>query len=239
MTRRDDTPSVRTHFTCRRHLLVGIAAFVATWILFPRRALGRQSGEPCPVTPPQTEGPYYPPKAQLDAQRDKDGDLTRLEGQAGRAMGVVLYVLGQVRDADCRPVPNATVEIWQASENGRYRHPRDRDNPAPLDPNFQYWGHSVTDQDGRYLLKTIKPGAYQAGPGWIRPPHIHFKVTHPEFRDFITQMYFSGDPHQGEDYILNKVPSGQRDRVIVMMEKPDKDFDPDARICRFDLTLSR
>lgn len=234
----DDTRCVLTRSTHRRQVLVGLVAFVATWILFPRRALG-QAGEPCSATPPQTEGPYYPPKTQLDAQRDKDGDLTRLEGQAGRAAGVVLYVLGRVRDADCRPIPDATVEIWQASENGRYRHPRDRDNPAPLDPNFQYWGRSVTDQDGRYVLKTIKPGSYQAGPGWIRPPHIHFKVSHPGFRDFITQMYFVGDPHQTDDYILNKVPSAQRDRVIVTMEKPDKDFEPDARVCRFDLTLSR
>ena len=232
-------------------MLVGIVAFVATWLLFPRRAqgdarvsaqparAGEQSSADCPPTPRQTEGPYYPPKPQLDAQPDKDSDLTELRGQAGRATGIVLYVMGQVRDEGCRPVPGATVEIWQASENGRYRHPRDRDNPAPLDPHFQYWGQSVTDLDGRYLLKTIKPGAYQAGPGWIRPPHIHFKVSHPHFRDFITQMYFAGDPHQPDDYILNKVPAPQRDRVIVTMERPGKEFEPEARLCRFDLTLSR
>jgi len=130
---------------------------------------------------------------------DQDNDLTRLKGQSGTPKGQIVYVMGQVRDRHCRPIEGAVVEIWQASENGRYRHPRDRDNPAPLDPAFQYWGKNVTDKEGRYLFKTIKPGSYQAGRNWTRPPHIHFKVSHGDFRPFITQMYFAGDAHQQRD----------------------------------------
>src|SRR2546430_3692171 len=52
------------------------------------------------------------------------------------------------------------VEIWQASASGRYTHPDDRNNAAPLDPNFQGWGKAVTDQEGHYLFKTILPGQY-------------------------------------------------------------------------------
>jgi len=95
----------------------------------------------------------------------------------------------------------------------------------------------MTDKEGRYLFKTIKPGAYLAGRNWTRPPHIHFKVSSPGFRPFITQLYFAGDDYQATDYILNDVPTAQRDRVIVQLESPEGDDEPDARRGRFDLTL--
>lgn len=219
----------------RRSLLVGVFGLGGTWLA--SMLIGRAADRDCPITPPQTEGPYYPPKAQIDAMLDQDNDLTRIKGQAGKATGPIVYVMGQVRDHQCQPIQGAVVEIWQASENGRYSHPRDRDNRAPLDPNFQYWGKSVTDQEGRYLFKTVKPGSYQAGRNWTRPPHIHFKVSHPNFRPFITQMYFAGDAHQATDYILNDVPADQRARVMVQLESGGADYGPDARVARFDLTL--
>jgi protocatechuate 3,4-dioxygenase beta subunit len=205
----------------------------------PSAVVGQAADTACPPTPRQTEGPYYPPKAQIDAMLDQDNDLTRVKGQADKATGQIVYVMGQVRDQHCRPVEGAVVEIWQASENGRYSHPRDRDNRVPLDPNFQYWGKNITDKDGRYLFKTIKPGSYQAGRNWTRPSHIHFKVSHSNFRLFITQMYFAGDAHQATDYILNDVPADQRDRVIVQLEQAGRDYEPEARVVRFDLTFSR
>lgn len=195
------------------------------------------TAETCPPTPRQAEGPYYPPKAQIEAQQDKDNDLTQIKGQAGKAKGQLLYVMGRVRDTGCRPIEGAVVEIWQASENGRYRHPRESDNLKPLDPDFQYWGTFTTGKDGRYMFKTVKPGPYTIGFGRTRPSHIHFKVSHPDFGEFITQMYFAGDPYQDKDGIFNDIPASERDRVVVTMESPGADYERDARICPFDLTL--
>src|SRR5207253_4005633 len=73
------------------------------------------AGEACRLTPPQAEGPCYPPKAQMAAQIDKDNDLTQIKGEPGSPKGQVLYVLGRVRDAHCRPIAGAIVEFWQAS----------------------------------------------------------------------------------------------------------------------------
>ena len=196
-----------------------------------------QTADGCPATPRQTEGPYYPPKAQMDAQLDKDNDLTQVKGQPGKASGQVLYVMGQIQDSRCRPIEAAIVEIWQASGSGRYRHPRDTQNPAPLDPQFQYWGRYITDKDGRYVFKTIKPGAYPIGPGTMRPSHIHFKVSHPEHGEFVTQMYFVGDRFQDKDPIFNDIPRAERNRVLVTMEQPPADYEPDTRLARFDVTL--
>jgi hypothetical protein len=52
-------------------------------------------------------------------------------------------------------------------------------------------------------------------------------------------MYFAGDGHQATDYILNDVPADQRAQVIVQLESPGADYEPNARLGRFDLTLSK
>lgn len=117
------------------------------------------------TTPPQPEGPFYP----VDDQADKDTDLTYVRGGRAKAHGQVIIVQGQVIDQTCTPVQGALVEIWQACHTGKYNHPSDP-NTAALDPNFQYWGRAVTGVDGSYSFKTILPGAYPAGEGWIRPP---------------------------------------------------------------------
>jgi len=187
----------------------------------------------CLLTPPQTEGPYYPVHDQLH----KDNDLTRVEGRTGPATGQTIYVQGLVRDASCRPIEGAMVEIWQASANGRYNHPRDRENPAPLDPNFQYWGTTRTDREGGYLFKTILPGRYYAGRNWMRPAHIHFKIRPAGLPEVTTQMYFAGDPYHKGDYILNDVPAEARARVIVELLAPGPGYEPDSKVCHFDVAL--
>lgn len=79
----------------------------------------------CGVTPRQTSGPFFP----LWDQLDKDVDLTKLLGHDRGAAGTVLRVEGRVLDEDCRAVPRARVDLWQADSNGRYSHPADP-NPA-------------------------------------------------------------------------------------------------------------
>jgi protocatechuate 3,4-dioxygenase beta subunit len=44
-----------------------------------------------------------------------------------------------------------------ANSRGRYTHQSDQYD-APLDPNFEGYAQFATDADGRYRIKTIKPG---------------------------------------------------------------------------------
>ncbi|MGE3817055.1 MAG: protocatechuate 3,4-dioxygenase [Nitrospiraceae bacterium] len=209
-------------------------------IVAPVTAFGapdETTAEACEATPRQTEGPYYPPARQRENQDDRDNDLTEVRGQTGRASGQTMYVIGQVRDVHCRPLAGAVVEIWQASANGRYQHPDERDNPRPLDPAFQYWGMDRTGADGSYRFKTIKPGPYSTGRDRMRPSHIHFKIRHPSVDEFITQMYFVGDPHQDADRILNGIPAGERGLVIIAPRPADQAHDNEALFCKFDITV--
>ncbi|MDE3105729.1 MAG: protocatechuate 3,4-dioxygenase subunit beta [Acidobacteriota bacterium] len=135
-----------------------------------------------------------------------DNDLTAQQG--GDPQGERIYVHGRVLDEDGQPVRGALVEIWQANAAGRYRHKVDT-HDAPLDPHFQGAGRALTNDDGYYCFKTIKPGAYPWGNhhnAW-RPAHIHFSLFGAGILSrLVTQMYFPGDPLQPLDPIFNSIP---------------------------------
>lgn len=109
-------------------------------------------------TPAEAEGPFYP----VLAQQDKDLDLTQVEGQQGIAKGKIIIVQGEILDTDNQPIESATVEIWQANAVGRYKHPHDKNEAAPLDPNFQGWAVVPSGKQGAFHFITIYPGAYPA-----------------------------------------------------------------------------
>ena len=188
----------------------------------------------CGTTPAQPEGPFYPVKDQLD----KDNDLTFVEPKRQRSLGQVIYINGQVRDEACLPIAGALVDIWQACASGKYNHPNDP-NTAPLDPNFQYWGRALTDTEGRYSFKTILPGAYPAGDGWIRPPHIHYKVSKLGFMELTTQLYFAGERYNDTDLILKRLPAAERKKVIIPLNAGGAEHDPGSKVGTFDVTLTR
>jgi protocatechuate 3,4-dioxygenase beta subunit len=131
------------------------------------------------------------------------------------------------------------VEIWQACQTGRYSHPGDDDNPAPLDPNFQYWGIAITDADGKYDFKTIVPGHYPAGEKWIRPPHIHFKVHKLGIRELITQMYFAGNQYNESDLILKNIPRNEWPSVVRETTAREPENGRAALDINFDITVER
>jgi len=216
----------------RRELLRFSTGAVLTSI-FGFGCRNQASAFPCLRTPEQTEGPFYPVKKSLD----ENNDLTLIEGMPGRADGKVIYIRGCVVDRHCRPLHGTRVEIWQASAQGRYNHPRERRNPVALDENFQSWGHAITDSEGKYLFKTIFPGRYEASRGWIRPAHVHFKVSGEAHHDLTTQMYFDGDPYLDNDFILRNIPREQWNQVIIERQDSRAEFDDGSGLYVFNLTV--
>lgn len=186
------------------------------------------------ATVAQTAGPYYPTRSR----DDEDPDLTQVHGRPGRALGDVLFVRGRVLDEACQPIAGALVEIWQANTWGRYDHERDAGNPRPLDPNFQSWAEMLTDSQGQYRFKTVKPGSYPADDkGWVRPPHIHFRVSRRGFHELITQMYFTGEQLNDADLIRQKLTPEERDQVTIAFQPAPAEPPAGARLGEFDITL--
>ncbi|MBX3020673.1 MAG: hypothetical protein KF799_03280 [Bdellovibrionales bacterium] len=186
----------------------------------------------CALTPQQDEGPFYPGESKFTVTND----LTRVEGHLQRAAGQVIYVKGRVVDQNCRPVVDANVEIWQACATGKYNNRMDP-NPAAIDPNFRFWGEAFTDANGEYMFKTIVPGSYPADSGWIRPPHIHFRVAKIGYVELITQMYFKGNKYNDSDLILQGLPADQRDSVVVDFGPSDATLEPASLTGHFDITF--
>src|SRR5581483_3059444 len=113
----------------------------------------RTPGRPLIVTPSQTIGPFF--AAALIGEGDDD--LACKTPGGARSEGVPIVVSGRVLDEHGAPVRKALIEVWQANRWGKYEHPDDRTD-APLDPNFKGWGRMLTDADGRYRFRSIKPG---------------------------------------------------------------------------------
>lgn len=170
------------------------------------------SAEELAKTPKQIEGPFYPKVAQ----KDKDFDLTKIEGQEGTAAGKVVIISGAVLNTDGTPIEDATVDLWQANAAGRYNHPSDK-NEAPLDPNFQGWAIVPSGKNGEFKFKTVVPGSYPASDDWSRPPHIHFKVSKLGYVELITQMYFPGEKLNDTDKLLQRVPEADRAALIAKL----------------------
>lgn len=160
-------------------------------------------------TPSEIEGPFYP----IIAQKDKDFDLTKIEGKQGRAKGTIIIIEGRVTDINGEPLEDATVDLWQANSAGRYRHPHDR-NQAPLDPSFQGWAIVLSGADGQFRFQTIYPGTYPAAEGWTRPPHIHFKVSKLGYVELITQMYFPEHRLNETDLLLQSKSKEEQSLMI-------------------------
>lgn len=192
----------------------------------PARALHRFPDEARDLFAPVPPAPFT---------RPGENDLTRLGPGRPQADGEAIAITGRILDEDLRPVRRTLVEIWNANAHGRYSHIIDAGrNDAPLDPNFYGFGRLVTDDEGRYHVRTIKPGAYIARPdiGWWRPPHVHFSIVGSGIR-LVTQMYFPGEALNEKDYIYMIIPDADRDRVIGQPATPvegDRNF-------RFDIVV--
>ncbi|PHS11968.1 MAG: protocatechuate 3,4-dioxygenase [Blastopirellula sp.] len=169
-------------------------------------------------TPKETAGPFYP----VMVQKDKDFDLTIIEGHKKSAKGQAIMIQGQVLDTNGKPIEDATVDLWQANAAGKYRHPHDP-NPVPIDENFQGWAIVPSGKEGKFQFKTIIPGAYPASKTWMRPPHIHFKVSKRGFVEIVTQMYFPGHKLNEPDRLLNRKTAAEQKMMIAKKTPGDID----------------
>ena len=168
-----------------------------------------------------------------------DHDLVRNYGTGEDPVGERTIVHGRVTDQSGRPVAGALIEVWQANAGGRYRHIKDG-YLAPLDPNFGGCGRCLTDADGYYYFRTVKPGAYPFRNhlnSW-RMAHIHFSIFGAGLTQrLITQMYFEGDPLRAQDPIAQTIPDAAAlDRLVAPLDL-EASVPLDSLAYRFDIVL--
>jgi protocatechuate 3,4-dioxygenase beta subunit len=163
----------------RRNTLLRLGGLVAAAVgagAWEREAHGAgpagvASGElSCVLAPEQTEGPYY-----------IAGEAIRrniTEGHPGTPLTLKLKV---VNASTCKPIKNATVEIWHCDAAGDYSG---FGNGASSRTFLR--GGQKTNAQGIATFLTIYPGWYQG-----RTVHIHIKVHVGGNVVHTGQLYFS------------------------------------------------
>ena len=155
------------------------------------------------------------------------------------AIGERIILHGRVLDENARPVPNTLLEVWQANAGGRYRHRKDT-YLASIDPNFGGCGRTLTDENGYYYFRTVKPGAYpwrNRVNDW-RPAHIHFSVFGSSFSQrLISQIYFEGDPLIARCPIVQTIPDKAAIDSLVAVLDMNASVPLDSLAYKFDIVL--
>jgi len=114
-----------------------------------------------------------------------------------------------VLDLTGRPIGGAVLDVWQADTTGLY------DSQYADTSELHMRGKYRTDQDGRFLIRTSRPVAYQIpsdGPvgkmlkatnrhSW-RPAHIHFVVSADGYEPVTTHIFDSIDPYLVSDAVV-------------------------------------
>ena len=176
-------------------------------------------------------GPVYVAGAPMRATgeqigRPEDGDPT--------------LVTGLVADTAGRPLPGATLDVWQSSANGLY------DTQDPDQPSFNMRGVFVTGPDGSYAFRTARPVSYPIpadGPvgGLLqatarhcwRAAHIHAIVSAPGHRSVTTHIFDADNLYLGSDAVF-----GVRDSLVRPFRPAGPGDPPDVNfVAEMDFTL--
>lgn len=189
---------------------------------------------------PNTLGEINGPAFGQNMLGELDNDLLTNFAKPGEtAIGERIIVHGYILDERAKPVPNALLEVWQANAGGRYRHKKDG-YQAALDPNFAGFGRTLSDEEGYYAYRTIKPGPYpwpNNQNDW-RPAHIHFSVFGSGFAQrLISQLYFEGDPHIPLCPIVNTINDPKAIEQLTARLDMENTIPMDTRAYRFDIVL--
>jgi hypothetical protein len=128
-------------------------------------------------------------RAETAARQPAAGAASAVLAPAGES-GQPLIVEGRVVSGDKNaPVANAELLVYHTDATGCYSLGcRDERNPGARSARLQ--GKLRTDAQGRYELRTIKPGQY---PGSGPPAHIHYELTIGEQPMKSYELIFEGD----------------------------------------------
>lgn len=170
---------------------------------------------------------------------------------ANGARGEPCFVSGQIRGLDGEPVPFASIEVWQADQDGHY----DVQVPLPNgDHTHRARGHFHADAEGRFAFRSILPESYPIphdGPvgamlqalgrhPW-RPAHLHFMIHAQGYETLITHVFRDGDQYLDSDAVF-----GVRSTLIADWVRSESDVAPDGTTMEkpfyaleFDFILSR
>ena len=163
-------------------------------------------------TPSQTVGPFF----HIGTD---DGFIRGRLVEPDHHGAVRLF--GTVTDGEGLPVNDSMIEIWQANAAGRYAHPEDVREDLPLDEGFDGFGRTHTDAEGRYELRTVKPGVVPGPDGRPQAPHVDVSVfARGLLKRLVTRIYFPDEVEANEaDPVLSSIEDPEARAALVAVEE--------------------
>ena len=153
------------------------------------------------TTPSQTVGPYFSIGLPWE-----DGPNVVPAASEG-----AIWLRGTVLDGERAPIPDAMIETWQADPGGRYGT-----------PGFRGFGRCATDAEGRWAIRTVKPG-----PTRGQAPHVVVAVfARGLLKHLFTRIYF-GDEEEANaaDPVLAGLDEAARATLVAAREEDGYRFD--------------
>jgi protocatechuate 3,4-dioxygenase, alpha subunit len=171
-----------------------------------------------PLTPSQTIGPFF----AVGLPWPDGPDVVAADTPGARWIG------GRVVDGAGDPVSDALVETWQADPAGCFAHPDDPRGPASGRTGFRGFGRCATDAEGRWAVRTVKPGPLPVPGGGVEAPHLNVSVfARGLLNRLVTRIYFPDEAEaNAADPVLASIPDpAARARLVAVAEGDRLRFD--------------
>jgi protocatechuate 3,4-dioxygenase beta subunit len=146
------------------------------------------------------------------------GDDIALDGK-----GEPCLVTGSVTDEAGQPLAGATVDVWQANDEGFY----DVQQPG-VQPELNLRGLFTADANGEFWFRTVVPRYYPipddgpvgdlikaTGRHPFRPAHIHFIVAAAGHRTVTTHLFVDDSLYLDSDAVFGVKQSLVREFPVV------------------------
>lgn len=144
------------------------------------------------LTPFQTVGPYL----HLGL-REGRGPMTR------PGVTTAIIVSGRLLDGAGAGISDGVLEFWAAGFGGV--------------------GRVWTEADGGYRLTTSMPESREEPDGSAHAPHFAVRVlARGILTEYLTRVYFDGDPANDRDATLRQVPADRRPSLIAAVNAPNE-----------------
>ena len=138
------------------------------------------------LTPFQTVGPYL-----------HIGLRAGLGPMTAPGLTTALVIRGRLLDGAGQGIGDGVLEFWA--------------------PGFDGMGRVWTEADGGFRLNTVKPVTRVEPGGAVHAPHFAVRVlARGILTEYLTRVYFDGEPDNERDAILRGVPAPRRATLMAV-----------------------
>ena len=153
----------------------------------------------------ETESTVLGPFHVSHAPRYENGANICLDGK-----GEPVWVRGRVTNVKGKPIPGASLDVWQANEDGFYDVQQ-----KGIQPDMNLRGIFTADDHGDYYFRSAYPRYYPIPfDGTVgnmlksldrnpnRPAHLHFIVSAPGYETLVTHIFTPDCPWLKDDAVF-------------------------------------